>query len=347
MQKYVRWYLLLLKARMKRTESWLVLIGMTILILLIAKLALPTNTNTKVLVYCKNEQVQNRISDILEKKDSIFRFETASDEEELKQKVVSGYAECGFVIDESLEEKIAGMQQNGTVTYYCSSLSTKGEIAKETLYSALLEIENEILLRENISEIYRKADENTVLELLDRQREYLDSDRIFRLYEVTAGESGKEEEPEQKTTLPVHGTIGIFVFLLVFFAVAEEERTKNASFSMYLEQRERFRFSVIRCLGAVTPEVAAGLALLLSLGLFRNVFPELAGMVCLFGYSYLWCKGVRRLLRKDSRYMGWSVAILLVTICLCPVYIDTAVYFPVVSKLRYLLPVGLYLKILG
>lgn len=345
MQKYIKWYLLLLKAQVKRLETWLVLICMGILVLFVANATLPDASNSKVLIYSKNEQVQNKLLKELKQKDSIFQFELASDEESLKQDVLSGRAECGFVFSEDIEEKIIELKPKNTITYYASSFSLKGEVAKETIYTALLKVESENLLRSKATDVYEDVDEEMLAELVERQREYLESDELFYL-EWESVETVSEHSVRENKTFPIHGTIALFVFLTIYFMVGEELQIKRASFSLYLCKMEKMIFSFIRCLAAITPQLIVGIGLIILLGVAQNLFIEIMGIICLIGYSWIWCQVLRVLLRKMARFMAWIIPILLMNIAICPLYLDVATFIPAISYVRYLIPLGIYLNIL-
>ncbi len=343
MQKYVKWYLLLVKAQVRRLETWLVLISMSILVILVAGVTMPDISNTTVLVFCQNENVQNEVMECLEKKNSIFDFKIANSEQALKAEVHAGKVECGFVIEDDIKDRFANLQQENAVTYYGSSFSVKGEVAKETIYSALLEMMSEILLRKNAQELYKDVDETMLEELLKRQQEYINSNELFRIEEVMVGEK-QETKRKETTTFPIQGTIALFIFFMVFLSIGEESHSQKASFSMCLDKQERTIFSFTHCLSVVTLPFVAGLGMMLFLGVMGNIIYGILWLICLVGYSFVWCYFMRNFLRKAERFMSWMIPVLFLNICLCPVYFDASTYFPVVSVIRFFLPLGMYLK---
>lgn len=347
MEKFVTWYCLLLKSHGKRPDTWLVLLGMICLTLLLFSVTLPDNSNTRVLVYCADGEFLSEVMDALAERESVFSFEEADSLEEARRQVISGQAECAFELRPDFRERLREMDVKGLVTYYAASFTTKGEVAKETLYAALLPMESEIFLELAAPVLYENADGELLSDLKERQQEYLEGTQIFTLEEIGFLEDGEyEKEPlleAELKTQPVRGTLALFLFLFLFFSAGEIQSGEYSGFLLVLDRRKKLYFSLAYCLSAVTLPGIAAFFLLCSKSGAADIFPELVRFLFFIAYSVVWCIAVSSLLRTRERYLACAAALLLLNVLLCPVYMDASGYFPVIGYLRFFLPVGVYL----
>jgi hypothetical protein len=347
MEKILTWYRLLLKAQWKRLDTWLVFLGIAGLALLLGTVSLPDNSNARVLVYCSDKALASEVMDALWNRESVFTFEEAESLEDAQQQVVSGRAECAFEVQPDFKERLRELDREGLVTYYASSFSTKGEIAKETFYAALLPVISEIFLEVAAPELYEESDELLLAEWKERQKEYLEGVQIFTIEENAVSGDVAYAESEvgltESNTQPVRGTLTFLLFLLIYFCIGETWGEKRKGFFLTLGARESLEFSAVKSIAAVTLPGMFVLLWLWRSDASRGFLRELLGLFLLTAYSILWCMLVLRLLKTRERYLAGTVAIMLLHIVICPLYVDMALYFPVIKYLRFCLPLGVYL----
>lgn len=346
MEKFVTWYLLLLKSHGRRRDTWLAVFAMLSLTLLLSSVTLPGQDNTTVLLYCGDKALLSEVMDALSERESVFTFVEAESLAAVKQEVSAGRAECAFVLADDFRERLEGLELKGLVTYYAAVFTTKGEVAKETLYAALLPIESEVFLETAAPELYEAPDDELLALLKERQQEYLSGTQLFTVREIALSGSGADEEETQAAgAQPIRGMLAVFLFLFLFFSVGEIRHGAYGNFFAVLDGRGSLLFSVAYGLSAVTLPGAAAFLILWGTGGFASFFPELFRLLFLIAYSVVWCLAVSFFLRSKERYPACTAALLLLNVLLCPVYLDLSAYFPVIGYLRALLPAGAYLML--
>lgn len=345
MKQFGRWYPLLLKAQLKKVETWIAIVAMIAMVFIIHALKIPGGPNCEVAIQCENPNLAAEMLSRLQKQQSIFHFVLEDDLEQMKLNVINGTYECGFAIDEDYQEKLLKLDQNDIITYYCSSFTTRGEVAKETLYLALLEIESEIFLQVSADQIFENATKE-LLELLKAQQEYyLNSDELLSISSEVVGKGNIAPQMNaQKTTAPYNGTVALIIFLSIFLAMGDYLGKQKSGYPMYLVTGERFGFAFTKTLAAVTPVALIGYVLSLTVGEHtHNWFVMLLLMIAMILYGFLWCYGLGKILRKENRFMASLLAVILLAAVVTNAYIDLAEYIPAIKIVRYLMPPGLYL----
>ncbi len=187
MKQFLRWYPLLLKAQLKKIETWIAIGAMLVMVIIISGLKIPSKSNFEVAIHCDNPAVAVEMEKRLQEKDSVFHFVLEENLEQMKVDVINGTYECGFSIVGDLKDKLVDLDQEGVITYFCSSFTTRGEVAKETVYLALLEIESEIYLQVKADELYETPDENLLKLLKERQEYYFESDELLSITSQVLG----------------------------------------------------------------------------------------------------------------------------------------------------------------
>lgn len=345
MEKYVIWYALLSRARMKKLTFWLMLLGMAGVVLLIGKSVLPQNTNTKIGIYCEDDDFLETMLQNLEKNESIFSFEKMESEEELKKVVISGQLECGFLIDDNIERKMERGSLEEAVICYRSSFSNKTEVAKETFFAAFFECYSEILLKNSASELIGEEGQEALETLLTANQEYLDGKDVFYIEKEVVGEAQSVKTDEKEIVFPVRGTIGLFIFMTVLLIYGEGIQTEKNSFRKYLPGSQKVIFSFLDCMAGAMAEIAFGIVLMKVMNVAENIGIEIIMLLFLVTFSFVWSCLLGIFLKKEDTYMGWMFGVLLLNAVVCPVFFDMAEYIPAVKMLRCFLPLGLYLQL--
>ena len=76
----------------------------------------------------------------LTQRESLFSFVMYDSKEALQEDVIAGKLECGFYFSNNFEKKFEHEKLKNSVSYLCTPLTTKGEVARETFYAALFEV---------------------------------------------------------------------------------------------------------------------------------------------------------------------------------------------------------------
>lgn len=167
MKKYLIWFFLLMKRKIKAPAFVLMLIGMFILSVAVYRLeqteraestagiiieinagedSLNTKTDLSMteqdLSGTQEEWNQRLVSQLHEQK-GILTFRIYEDKDKLMQDVEKGDIDCGFVIPENLCDKMASKAWQNTITVYSDSSSVVTNIAKERIAAAVFTLYSE------------------------------------------------------------------------------------------------------------------------------------------------------------------------------------------------------------
>jgi hypothetical protein len=344
MKKILTYYALLLKMKIKSPGFYLELLAMALLVLFVASIHFPTADNVKIGIVFGDSQNAASIYETLSESATLFLYQEEADAQELKTKVESGEYDCGFVFAEDFDERCKEQDLSGSVSYYCSGTTTKGAVAKESLYAAILEVESRLVLKKAEYKLYGDNDEERLNQIMERFAEYVDSDEVFAIamHEVE-NETERSSDKEETTILyPVQGCVGILVFLIIFL-YGMKKFESGYSYPIALTKRESCMFSLCGHLSSGTLAAAFGLILVAFSGQSRGFGTELVRMILLVISSALWGLVASRIFRSYVSFLAQVLIIVLVNVLLCPVIFDIVTYVRAFRYIRLLFPLGMYI----
>jgi hypothetical protein len=344
MKKILTYYALLLKMKLKSPGCYLELLAMALLVLFVSGIHFPTADNVEIGIVIGSSQNAASIYGKLNDSATLFAYREEADTEVLKAKVESGEYDCGFAFAEDFDERCEAQDLSGSVTYYCSGTTTKGAVAKESLYAALLEVESRMVLSEAEYKLYGDNDEERLNQIMERFAEYVDSDEVFgiAMHEVEIETERGSDEEDATVLYPVQGCVGILVFLIIFlFGLKCFE--SGYAYPLALTKREAAVFSLCGHLSSGTLAAAFGLFLVTLSGQSRGFGTELVRMLLLLVSSALWGLVSSRIFRSYVSYLAQILIIVLANVLLCPVFFDILTYVRALRYIRLLFPLGVYI----
>lgn len=191
MQKYLIWHHLLLKRQMKKRTFLPLLLLMIFLLWLLQNMAFPDSKNLTVLLYNGGGEYGERLTDSLMRTESVFDFRLAENQAALEEEVAAGKAECGFEIGPEFAQNVTNGSTKDLIRYVASSLTARGIVARETVYTAFLDLYSENILQGAEGKLFGSGSPDLADATLGRYREYLDGSRIFHTdFETVSGTPG-------------------------------------------------------------------------------------------------------------------------------------------------------------
>ena len=344
MEKYITWYGLLLKAWVKKKSSWLQLAGMVLVVLLIAGIKIPDVNNTEIGLCNQDGTFAQDVIEKLQKRESVFRFEEYDDEEKMQKAVVSGELEGGFVFEDGMEKALKRGRKKNLITTITTPLTTKGAVARETVFAAFFERYSEDILQEQEKQVFGLERKEISEALLEKNQEFLNSDEIFRIdFEEVAGNI--KSGAEKAKAFPVRGMMVLLIFVMVLIEHGRKFGQRECMFEKALTENEKIVFEVLRYIAAVTIPGLAGIGLLAGTGNGGFAIKEIFGMILFLVISAVWMVLVGKLFRNGTTYASWMMALVLGNLLLCPVFVNVAEYIPALGYLSCVFPMGIYLKL--
>ena len=347
------WFVLLFKRQLLRPFLWVIALFMVLSVMAIHFVTAPSANNKKVLLYSESvanseysygsELIDNLIT-ASGKDDTIFEFELADDYEELIEAVTSGSAECGFILAPDFDEKIALCDTDKIIEYVGSNYTTKGEVAKETVFSEFFEIYGRILIDSKREEIYGTDDEALKEYLLGEYDRLLLGDEVFNAdYQTVEGDIASSDEKKMQ---PVRGLVMILITMALLLNGSEKFYGTASTVSRALPFGERMRFEILLYIAGIIIPAAVGFALVRILDPSIGLFADILLFVIFSFVAVLWTYLFGKLMNNGISYMAWISTLLIAQFVICPVWQDVSDYVPSLKIVSYLFPAGAYLRII-
>lgn len=342
MERYVTWYILQLKAWCMQKTCWIQVIGMCLLLSVVMCISVPNEENLQIGICNVNGTGAEQILDILEQSDSIFAFQKYADENEMRKDILAGKLECGFSFAENFDAKLKNAKVLDSIKYMETPFSTKGNVARETFYTAFLQVFGEQMLVGSIEDIYGSYDEKIAEELLEKNQDYLNSDIVFHIDQKLVETKGTEERTYGKT-YPLQGLVGLFLFGIMFMEHGKKFESGKRNVFRALPAREQRIFEGMGYLAVTTVAAVAGVIWIVCSKDSRGFGVEISRMIIYLIYCSLWILLVGRLFRKQTAFMAWTVTCIVIQIFICPVFVDFSAYMEALHYIGYIFPMGIYL----
>ena len=344
MEKYITWYRLLLKFWMKKKRSWLQLAGMILVVLLIAGIRIPDTNNTVIGLCNKDGELAEDVVEILQNKESVFQFTAYTDENKMLEAVIRGEVESGFVFQKGFEKALEQGKRKNLITFLTTPLTTKGAVAKETVFAAVLERYSQEILLEQEEQVFGEKNEEISKALLERNQEYLDGDELFRIDFEEVNVNTKESE-KRAETFPVRGMIALLIFVMILIEHGKKFEQKDCAVEKALTGKEKIGFEFLHYVSAATIPALTGIVLLIATGNAVFFIKEVLGMLLFLGILGVWMVLVGRFFRNGTTYASWIMTLVVGNLLLCPVFVNAAEYVPALGYLNCVFPMGIYLKL--
>lgn len=344
MEKCITWYRLLLKTWAKKKSSWLQLVGMVLVVLLIAGIHLPDTNNTVIGLCNKDGDLVEDIIAKLQDGENVFQFTTYEDENKMQEAVIRGEVESGFVFKKGFEKDLQQGKKKNLITLITTPLTTKGAVAKETVFAAFLERYSEEILIEQEEQVFGRKSEEISKALLEKNQEYLNSDELFRVDFEEVNANIKEVEKGTET-FPVRGMIVLLIFVMILIEHGKKFEQKDCVVEKALTGSEEIYFEVLRYLSAATIPAFTGIILLVGTGNGAFLIKEVLSMMLFIVILGIWMVLIGKLFRNGTTYASWIMTLVIGNLLLCPVFVNAAEYVPALGYLNCIFPVGIYLKL--
>lgn len=344
MEKIITWYRLLVKSWIKRKSSWLQLAGMLLVVVLVGQIKIPDINNTVIGLCNQDGAFAQDVIEILQTQDSVFQFQVYEDSQKMQQAVIRGELEGGFVFEKGLEKDLQKGKKKKLITAITTPLTTKGAVAKETVFAAFFQRYSKDILLEQEKTVFGKEDAEISEALLKKNQEYLKSDEIFRLdFEEVAG-SGKETAAGADT-FPVRGMTALLIFVMILLEHGKKFEQKDCVFEKALTKREKPVFEFLRYVSTAAIPALAGIGVILVTGNGVFFLKEVLAMAIFVVVCGIWMLFIGKLFRNGTTYTAWIMTLVIGNLLLCPVFMDISRYVPALGYISCVFPVGIYLKL--
>lgn len=348
-KQFGKWVKVIAKRQLLRPSFYLLMAGICFLLYLTENIIIPGAGNTQVGIYAEDSTYGAKVKENLLAQTDGLEFVEVSSEEELVQDVYRGIYDCGFVLTADLDEALESRDLTESITYIYATSTTKGFVAKESVYAVLFQYLSEEILIEKVEDgsLFEDTGEDSsgeaVETVLEYNRNYLNSDEVFQVEFAGDKEDGSRKEEAMADTL--YGILGtcIFAAALLYGRYRFSAEYGNIGKKLLPKERRRLLAAYI-----FVPVLIAGIVLQALTGwmegkqepgrFFAMIFFCLLCTVWTFLFSALF--------RREQKYLCSICAVLILNCLICPVFFDLSVYIPAVGVVQKVFPLFYYLQII-
>lgn len=340
MRKILVWYEILLKENLLRKTTWISVISMLCLLVVVAKIRIPTVENRMIGICSADTATASAIINDLYEQKGAFDYKLYVNNNRLYEDVESGKLECGFILSDQLQEKLKAGNPDKCVKYVSSPYSTKGEVAKETFFASFLRIYSEQILRQSEKEIFQEPDFERMEAMLKANERFMQSE-FFQLEQVAVDADVKNKK--EGTCYPVQGLFGIFLLGFMYFANERKFESGRRWTRQYLTHVETISFSMAQTFGAVCVPAIVGLITIFQLSVVRSAPEEICRLLLFLLIGIPWIVWYAGLAQTQESFIAFGILLLVMDMLLYPVVVDITVYIPMLKIFRYMTPLGFIL----
>ncbi len=225
-------FVILAKRLLSKCSLWVTLIA----VLLVTVVMVNSEKRSKTSVYAVVYTPDAKYEQVLSEYEGMVKFILCDSEEEVKRNVIQGKAECGYVLQEDLQDKILIEDADGCITVYRDADTTQARVVNEIIFERIFYgimtdwFEGYIAEHEAFAHVAEEIGEGKLRKMAgELLQEKLTDGSTFGYERQYVAYGGKEAEQEGRTVYPTHVIAWLCVILCTLIGVWEalDDRRKN------------------------------------------------------------------------------------------------------------------------
>ena len=351
MKKILTWILLFQKRILKKPMFQITILLIPILLFLLFTFNKSSDSLVRVALISGNDEYsQNFVKDLLDSSNHVISYYQCYDESQMRKDVLTGKAECGYIMPDDMPRKIAqfsSKKKQGIITAIVKKESISTKIVNEIIYGRLFSERAYPVLKDFINE--KQPDRLTSAEdekMYDAFSKYLIEPLMFS-FEYADGSKNdllnNDDSSHNYYMLPVRGILSVLILVSSMSGVLmlSNDDRKNTWGFIRLSKRPAFNYFYIFM--SILPIAICSLAAIFITGISTNVLNEIRLMVLytllLTGFSSL----LKALIKNIYVLCALIPVTVLLSLIICPVFIDIGSIVPQSRFVRLFLPTNYYL----
>ena len=351
MKKILTWILLFQKRILKKPMFQITILLIPILLFLLFTFNKSSDSLVRVALISGNDEYsQNFVKDLLDSSNHVISYYQCYDESQMRKDVLTGQAECGYIMPDDMPRKIAqfsSKKKQGIITAIVKKESISTKIVNEIIYGRLFSERAYPVLKDFINE--KQPDRLTSAEdekMYDAFSKYLIEPLMFS-FEYADGSKNdllnNDDSSHNYYMLPVRGILSVLILVSSMSGVLmlSNDDRKNTWGFIRLSKRPAFNYFYIFM--SILPIAICSLAAIFITGISTNVLNEIRLMVLytllLTGFSSL----LKALIKNIYVLCSLIPVTVLLSLIICPVFIDIGSIVPQSRFVRLFLPTNYYL----
>lgn len=350
MKKIFTWIWMFQKRILKKPMFQITLLLIPVLLFLLFSFNKSSDSLVRVAV-CpgNNEYNEDFAQELLDSSNQVISYYICDDEEQLRKDVIKGRAECGYIFPSDMQNRIAEYEKNSkqaivTAVIKEESISTKvvneiiyGRLFKETAYHVLENFMNE-----------KQPDKMSASGENEKMQEYFEDYRQEQLmfsFEYADGRKNEllNSDNNNYYMLPVRGLLSVLIMVAAMGGIlmlADDER-KGTWNLIRLSNRPVFNYFYI--LMTVLPVAVCSLVAVFFTGVSTGILNEILLMILYILLVTGFCNLLKALVRNIYVLCSLIPIGVLLSLIICPVFIDMGSLVPQIKIVRLFLPPNYYL----
>lgn len=351
MKKILTWILLFQKRILKKPMFQITILLIPILLFLLFTFNKSSDSLVRVALISGNDEYsQNFVKDLLDSSNHVISYYQCYDESQMRKDVLTGKAECGYIMPDDMPQKItqfSSKKKQGIITAIVKKESISTKIVNEIIYGRLFSERAYPVLKDFINE--KQPDRLTSAEdekMYDTFSKYLIEPLMFS-FEYADGNKNdllnNDDSSHNYYMLPVRGILSVLILVSSMSGVLmlSNDDRKNTWGFIRLSKRPAFNYFYIFM--SILPIAICSLAAIFITGISTNVLNEIRLMVLytllLTGFSSL----LKALIKNIYVLCSLIPVTVLLSLIICPVFIDIGSIVPQSRFVRLFLPTNYYL----
>ena len=249
LRKFLTWYLLSIKQIIKKKTFWLQMAFFILILWTASSISVPTSSNCHVAFYDGGSETGKTLFNKLSKEDSAYDFVSKASAKDVEEMVISGQAECGFIVNHDIDQRIEDDNLKDIFTYVSSSFTTKGLTAKETVFATFFQMYGSEILDRTQSDIFGTDNEEIGINIQNSYSQYLEGDEVFNVIFKDANGDVIPASQHGSTSSKMRN-MGILILILLvisFIFMRREDRwSSDKNMWNYLPGKQRRIFLFAR-----------------------------------------------------------------------------------------------------
>lgn len=357
------WFLLSCKRYGKRISFLLILLLLPCIMALLGAMAGDQPREIRIAIYVQDGQEEHlggRLAKSLinrKPEDGMFRFYLCEEEQQLRDDVASRRAECGYVIEKDLEDKLNRHDFKRSITVYSAPSTVTARLSTEVVFSVMMELYDRNLLEDYVEhgelfDAIGEAGSPLRTEAAKKSGElydaWMDSGRTFHFEYASLDAQGDAKAfaiPAASAVFPVRGLVAVCLFIVGLYGAVTAGTDAEKGLFQPLPYRDRIPCRIACIAGPVCMAAVSGLLAVWLGGNNQGILKELAAMgsyvILVVAFSSL----LGAICRKPQILCCLIPFFAIGSLIFCPVIVDAGKYLPVLKTVGKLFLPYYYLSL--
>lgn len=347
MNKVAIWFFLSCKRQVKRPFFLFLLILFPLAMIGIRQTERQDTEGIKIAFYMEEDPAGgeaeriffDRVREQLLKDQEAFTFYECSDSTELLKEVSARNAECGYVFNQGVLEKLDSGKYKNSIQLVTAPSTVAAKLSTEVVFASMFQVYGEKLLKDYAEKndlFHVVSFEEAWKELKPLYEKYSSDGSTFSFNYSTYGQSGGQEAAGMgmKPAFPVRGLVAVYVFLTgLFSAVMLWEDEKRGLF-LPVQASVRHICALSSMAAPVFLAAVSGLAALWLTGEAAGMGKETGLMAVYVVLTAVFSWILHRVIRQQLVLCSLIPFAAMASLLVCPVFVDISAFVPSVRLLR-------------